>query len=286
MPNYILPNWGAQTDSSAYKNSLDAAAAKHDKIAGQFYAHEADTPDMTVVIDAGRLLYAGGLVIQPQQITTAITAPVTNPRIDRVVISQSTGAYLIVAGVEAVSPVAPSIPSGYLPCVQFELAAAAVSITNSVMVDERLLIPEEKQFRGCVATRSTTTTVPANTWTAVLFTAEMYDTDSIHDLVINTGRVTVPAGVTKVRVTASATWNSSSVGNRVMSILKGGSTAYDGFAGNTQSINNVNPAQTTYANAVTPVITVSGGDYFELYVYSNVATTLSTRPTLSMEIVE
>lgn len=138
MPNYILPNWSAQTDSSDYKNSLDAAAAKHDLIAGQFYAHEADVQDMTVVIDGGRLMYAGALVIQPQQITTVITAPVTNPRIDRIVITESTGAYSIVTGTEAVTPVAPDIPGGSLPCVQFQLETTTTVITNNLLIDERV----------------------------------------------------------------------------------------------------------------------------------------------------
>ncbi len=106
-------------------------------VVGAFYAHEASPSDMTIVIEAGRLMASGSLVEMGQQVTTAITAPTTNPRIDRIVIDEQTGIYAIVQGDEAASPVAPPIPSGTLPVCQFQLETNTAAITNSIIVNKR-----------------------------------------------------------------------------------------------------------------------------------------------------
>lgn len=147
MPNYPLPNY-TETGVKAtdYKNRIDAAAAKHDLMAGQFYAHEADTPDMTVVVDAGRMMVSGLLVVQPQQVTAALVAPSTNPRIDRLVIDEITGALSVATGVEAVSPVAPDIPADKLACAYVTLSVGQTAITNNDFTDERSAVHVPRQW--------------------------------------------------------------------------------------------------------------------------------------------
>lgn len=124
---------------SQYKANIDASIAVLANVAGHYAPHEAATPNMTVLIDAGRLMDNGTLVSNAQQTTTTITAPVGNPRIDRIVINEQTGVYSIVAGTEATSPSAPAIPAGYLPCCQVLLdnSPATTAITNSLITDER-----------------------------------------------------------------------------------------------------------------------------------------------------
>jgi len=107
---------------------------------GHFYAHEAATPDMTILIDAGRVVFGGVLATQPQQTSALFVAPVTNPRVDRIVIDEATGAASIVQGIEAVTPVAPDIPPGKLHNCQIQLETTTTEITNNVIemiVDER-----------------------------------------------------------------------------------------------------------------------------------------------------
>jgi hypothetical protein len=137
VATFSQPNFTTDTDASAYKAKLDAAAAVHNNIAGQFAPHEAAAPNMTVVVDAGRLMYNGGLVIQAQQISGAITAPVGNPRIDRVVIDEITGAISVITGTPAASPAAPAVTAGKLPCCQVLLQTSSTVITNSMITDER-----------------------------------------------------------------------------------------------------------------------------------------------------
>ena len=140
QPNHIVP---PHDDATKYKNAIEASIKVIHEVAGQFAAHEAAVPDMTIVIDAGRVMNGITLTHVAAQATAAIIAPVTNPRIDRIVIDTVTGAYLIVAGTESVGPVAPAIPAGKVPCCQIALATSTTVIVNSLITDERALISNE-----------------------------------------------------------------------------------------------------------------------------------------------
>ena len=110
-------------------------------IGAQFRAHEAATPDMTVVVDAGRLQNGTTLTEVAQQATATITAPTTNPRIDRVVIDVATGVVSVIAGAEAASPVAPALTTEKIAISQVLLQTATVAISNEMITDERTLNP-------------------------------------------------------------------------------------------------------------------------------------------------
>lgn len=127
----------AQT-GSIYPTNIDKAIAVHHRMAGAFAPHAQSTPNMTVRVDAGALAGSGAPVEVAAQSTGTIVAPVTNPRIDRIVIDASTGAVAVIAGTEAGSPVAPVIPNGYLPIAQVALATSTAAITNALITDERV----------------------------------------------------------------------------------------------------------------------------------------------------
>src|SRR3990172_4819606 len=125
-------------NSAAYKAGIDGNADIAKRIVNNFNAHEQSTPDMTVRISAGALFVNGALVEVAAQNTGAITAPVTDPRIDRIVIDVVTGAASIVAGTEDAAPVPPAIPAGKLPCAQVALVVAQTEIVNADLTDERV----------------------------------------------------------------------------------------------------------------------------------------------------
>lgn len=106
----------------------------------QFAPHEAAAPDMTVIIDAGRVFDGVTHTAKAQQITTTIIAPVTNPRIDRIAIDKATGNYAIIPGAEAASPTAPAYSANHYPVCQIALTTSTTQITNSLITDERALI--------------------------------------------------------------------------------------------------------------------------------------------------
>lgn len=127
---------GAQTPT-VYKGAIDGNFAVAKRLAAAFATHEQSTPNMTVRVDAGPLFDGVTLTEVAAQSTGTITAPVTNPRIDRVVIDNTTGGVSVVAGTEAASPVAPAIPAGKSPNCQVLLATSSTTITNSMITDER-----------------------------------------------------------------------------------------------------------------------------------------------------
>ncbi len=92
---------------------------------------------MTVNIMAGHIFDGVTLTEVSSQVSSALVAPVSNTRIDRIVIDSLTGSYQVVAGSAAVSPTPPAIPAGKIPVAQVLLSTATTSLGNSTITDER-----------------------------------------------------------------------------------------------------------------------------------------------------
>lgn len=162
-------NYNTQS-GTAYPLQIDANFAVLEQIGAQFAPHAAATPNMTMLVDAGTI-FAGGTVTEvAQQTTPTFTAPTGNPRIDRVVVSQSNGAISVVTGTPAASPVAPAIPSGYAPCAQVSLQTSTTAIADSMITDERSLGSLGLGTAAYQAVGTSGSAVPlldgANTWSA------------------------------------------------------------------------------------------------------------------------
>lgn len=123
---------------TAYKIKIDNDLIVGKRIADCFAPHAKTAPDMNVLVDIGAVFVDGGLVEKTQQTVGPITAPATNPRIDRIVYDSQTGVASVVAGTEAGSPVPPAIPEGKQPCAQVALVVGQTSITNANITDERI----------------------------------------------------------------------------------------------------------------------------------------------------
>lgn len=156
---YTLPDVTTQNPAD-YKANIDESATIHDAVAGAFYAYEAATPNMTVVINAGKVQNGTTLTDVAAQTTVAFVAPSGNPRIDRIVIDNVTGVYSVIAGTEAASPVAPDLTAGKIAICQVLLdnSPATTAITNSLITDERAVyIKEYIKLENVIATTSGTT---------------------------------------------------------------------------------------------------------------------------------
>jgi len=125
-------------DATTYKASIDADISVMYRLAGPFAPHAQATANMTVAIDAGAVFGGGALTPVAAQTTGTFTAPVSNPRIDRIVINPASGAILTVTGTEAASPSPPAIPAGYYPLAQVLLQTSSTAITNLMITDERI----------------------------------------------------------------------------------------------------------------------------------------------------
>lgn len=136
VQTFVQPDSSTQS-ASTYPRIGDAAISALTRIGGNFAPHAQNAPDMTVALDPGHLMNGQVLVEQASQSTAAITAPTTNPRIDRIVIDNATGAVSVITGTEAASPTAPAIPAGHSPVAQVLLQTTTTAVSNSMLIDER-----------------------------------------------------------------------------------------------------------------------------------------------------
>jgi len=136
VSTFVQPDSTTQSAAS-YPGNVDAAISVVKRGGDAFAPHEQTIPDFTISLDPGHLMNGQTLVEQGVQSTAAITPPSTNPRIDRVVVSNTTGAVSVITGVETASPVPPAIPSGTSPVAQVLLATTSTAITNAMLTDER-----------------------------------------------------------------------------------------------------------------------------------------------------
>jgi len=135
---FTQPNHETQ-GGTAYKIAIDNSIAVMSRLAAAFAPHEQSSPNMTVRVDAGALWVRGALVEVAAQNTNTITAPTTNPRIDRVVIDAMTGSISVIQGTESTNPSPPAIPSNKLPVAQIYLTKTTTAITNQIITDERVM---------------------------------------------------------------------------------------------------------------------------------------------------
>lgn len=96
----------------------------------------------------------------------------------------------------------------------------------------------------------------------VAWNQEVYDDGGWHDNVTNNSRLTVPSGVSRVRVGGTIVASASTASIMMsLGITKGSSASFDGRAGH--AVTN-SPNSLTRASVSTGPIPVVAGDYFEL----------------------
>ncbi len=122
-------------------DTLDEAVNAMQRVAGAFAPHAQESPDMSIKVDKGQLFDASGptLTEVAAQNTAVITKPTTNPRIDRIVVDNSTGVVSVITGAEAATPIPPAITSDKLPIAQVYLTTTTTQIANQDITDERVI---------------------------------------------------------------------------------------------------------------------------------------------------
>lgn len=155
---------------------------------------------------------------------------------------------------------------------------AGYSQANVVSVAERM------PFLGALMYRSSALTIASSTETPVTWNATAYDTSSMWSAGAPT-LLTVPVGVTRVRLTANVAWQVQVSGSRRIRIEKVGGGSY-GYGVDSRVATSI---YETRHSAQTAILPVSAGDAFYLTVFSNYANPLdlmADRTWLSMEVVK
>lgn len=118
---------------------------------------------------------------------------------------------------------------------------------------------------GALVYRSSNQTITTATNTDILWNAEEYDTSSIHSLTLNTDRLTVPASTTRVKLCGQIIFDVGAVGVRSVELFKNGGSSYAGFA--QRYWDATVSSDYCKVSFFTPVLQVTGGDYFVVKVY-------------------
>jgi len=141
-------------------------------------------------------------------------------------------------------------------------------------------------FRGVLVDKaSVLQTITNATNTPLTWTSEQYDTDNIHDNAVNNTRLTVPAGVTKVRIWGKYRWDNSNSGERRGSITKNGLFTYVGMG----QISDAAHDEINITQTQTAILTVTNGDYFEFQALQSSGASLGVQGSVAwfcMEIIE
>ncbi len=141
-------------------------------------------------------------------------------------------------------------------------------------------------FRGALVRTSVEVSISAPT--EIEWNTEIYDTDNIHSTSTNPERLTVPAGVSRVRLTAGIQWKTLQAKNRIALIMLNGTIDEDndvlpavGYVGNGSDF-------FTRFSLSSPVISVIEGDYFTLSIDSEVTESVDNKAAtyFGMELVE
>ncbi len=159
-------------------------------------------------------------------------------------------------------------------------AANTVPVSGA---DGRLAWGFKPAWRGVVCYTNTSQTILNVTETPVAFNNESFDTDNAHDTVAFNSRVTIPPGITKVRISGQVAFtDASATGYRTVHVKMDGSFTVP-YA------ETIMPSSAFVKTVpITPwVYGVIQGHYLELFAYQNsgAAQTLNNG-YLSMFVVE
>jgi hypothetical protein len=118
-------------------------------------------------------------------------------------------------------------------------------------------------FRGCLAYKTSSQSISSGSSASITFTAEDYDTDTIHNNSTNTDRMTVPTGISYVRLSGliNLSGNASNLTDVSVAIWKNGNVLYFPYISATTE-------QSKKVAICSPAMAVTSGDYFTVVVYA------------------
>lgn len=139
------------------------------------------------------------------------------------------------------------------------------------------VVPSSNPWRGCTLNRTSAFGKSSNTsWEAVPWQTARDDTDSFWSMT-DPARITVPVGVTKMRFSCAVLYPANSSGYRGIALYKNGSTSAPG-----RFYQTVSAATLAHGmSAISAVMDVEEGDYFELRLLQNSGSTLDVSSSSS-----
>ena len=141
--------------------------------------------------------------------------------------------------------------------------------------------PVQAGFRGAYVLKNTQQSIPNGAWTTLTWQQVEYDSDSFWSSG-NSSRITIPAGINKVRISAQVML-ASSVSQTQVIIYKNGSALNGPYM--------YSPGAGFLTQITSPIMNVAAGDYFEISYLQGSGAAVSTHANVgynyvSMEVVD
>ena len=127
--------------------------------------------------------------------------------------------------------------------------------------------------KSCYAYSSAEQSITTNTHTAINFEKELFDTDTIHDLVTNNSRLTCKTAG-KYVITTNTGWNPAAGGRRLWELYK------DGTAGTLLAyaeLGTIPDASSWPMMSLATIADLAVNDYVEIYVYQSSGGAVTSR---------
>jgi hypothetical protein len=164
-------------------------------------------------------------------------------------------------------------------------AWGALDLADADAITGILPFANSAVLKGALVTKAADqTTADYTTLTAITWDSESYDTDGFHESVTNPSRLTVPSGVTKVRLTGGVhiTSITADMWARIVVTKNGAFANITGLPAllveSGQTIANINIAS--------PPLTVATNDYFELTLQVETDTSITVEAGTSWFAIE
>ena len=143
--------------------------------------------------------------------------------------------------------------------------------------------PISPDIRGALVHKSTNQSIIGGSITTLTFDSEVYDSDDFHHPATNTSRITIPSGVSRVRLSGSfKTVTGAASDQSVISMYMNGAS----FPGAGQKDAEPLTLTTQYVGAVSAILPVSPGDYFELGAFTSGNSTIQASDETWFQVEE
>ena len=170
------------------------------------------------------------------------------------------GTLVVGNGTDASTTLAVASTAGYL-----------LTVDSAEATGLKWAAPAGASFAGASAYKSANQNIDSDTYTAITFNSEDYDTDTYHDTSSNTSRFTIPSGKGgKYLLSGAVSWAASNAGTfRLVVVYKNGSifNQIAQFAGTNDG--TIQPFACVYNLVAT--------DYLEVFVRHNTGGTLAVQ---------
>ena len=162
------------------------------------------------------------------------------------------GDLIVGTGSDAASRLAVASTAGYL-----------LSVDSAEATGLKWAAPAAPSLVGCSLYKSANQSINNNTYTALTWNSEDYDTDAFHDTSTNTSRITIPSGKGgKYLITGIVIFQDNATNDRTVYLYKNGVEDFEMFSmGNAGGFNTSSP--------MSIVKVLSAADYIELFALQN-----------------